>query len=313
MSAELSTRDAMIVTADASARNNRLRQAVDPDVVPTFLPIELVGGSVPYIAGLEDETVWHASAQACATNNVCYVFTVFEGRCWYLAAPASALANNPDSWCPLAAALPGNSEFWDTEAIYIYEQDGVAAALRWDPETHKMQVFDGPSRTILPHVQSLEANFVAIDPTRATIVPWVNRNLREEQLMRSTLKAISLSGLVIAFTSFLYLVGLQFTTMILTPNLAEAQAASAQATQQLMLTAARAAQSDSDKYLVRLQELLLIMQNVEGTLTRFEVKEGKITWEALIPPAVSGADLNQMGARTIGTQPDGRILINGES
>ena len=313
MTVELSTRDSMIVASDAAARNNRLRQAADPDVTATFLPIELVGGSVPYIAGLEDETVWHAAAQACASNNVCYTFTVFEGRCWYLAVPASAMANNPDSWCPLAAALPGNSEFWDTEAIYIYEQDGVAAALRWDPETHKMQVFDGPSRTILPHVQSLEANFVAIDPTRATVVPWINRNLREEQLMRSTIKWLLLSGLGVAFATFIYLLFLQTTTMWLKPSLGEAQAASAQATQQLMLTASRAAQSDSDKYLIRLQELLLIMQNVEGTLTRFEVKEGKITWEALIPPAVSGADLNQMGARTVGTQPDGRILINGES
>jgi hypothetical protein len=313
MSVELSTRDSMIVASDAAARNNRLRQAANPDIVPTFLPIELVGGSVPYIAGMEDETVWHAASQACATNSVCYAFTVFEGRCWYLAAPASAMANNPDSWCPLTAALPGNSEFWDTEAIYIYEQDGVAAALRWDPETHKMQVFDGPSRTILPHVQSLEANFVAIDPTRATVVPWINRNLREEQLMRSAIKWLLLSGLGVALTTVVYLVFLQLTTMWLRPSLAEAQSASAQATQQLMLTASRAAQSDSDKYLIRLQELLLIMQNVEGTLTKFEVKEGKITWEALIPPAVSGADLNQMGARTVGTQPDGRILINGES
>ena len=72
------------------------------------------------------------------------------------------MASFPDSWCPLAAALPGNSEFWDKETVYIYEHEGLASALRWDGETKRMQVFIGPSRSILPRIQSMDANFVTI-------------------------------------------------------------------------------------------------------------------------------------------------------
>ena len=80
-----------------------------------YLPHELVGGSVPYIAGTEEEAVWNAASQACGTEKVNYTYTVEDKYCWYIACPSSSLSSNPDTWCPLAAALPGNSEYWDKE------------------------------------------------------------------------------------------------------------------------------------------------------------------------------------------------------
>ncbi|HRC26070.1 MAG TPA: hypothetical protein PKX87_01415, partial [Alphaproteobacteria bacterium] len=129
-----------------------------------YLPMEMIGGSVPHIPGVEDETVWNAASQALGTERVHFCYTVEDKKLWYLACPSSALASSPDSWCPLAAALPGNSEYWDRETVYLYEQEGIASALRWDPETGRMQVFLGAARTILPRVQSMDANFVTINP-----------------------------------------------------------------------------------------------------------------------------------------------------
>ena len=118
-----------------------------------YLPQDLIGGSVPHIPGMDDESVWNAASQACGTEKVHYVYSVDGSRVWYLACPSAALASNPDSWCPLAAALPGYSEHWDKETVYLYEQEGTASALRWDPETGRIQVFLGASRTILPRVR----------------------------------------------------------------------------------------------------------------------------------------------------------------
>jgi len=83
------------------------------------LPAELVAGSIPHISGAEEEGVWNAAVQACGTERIHFTYTAHEGKCWYLATPSSALASYPDSWCPLAAALPGNSEYWDNETVYI--------------------------------------------------------------------------------------------------------------------------------------------------------------------------------------------------
>ncbi len=76
-----------------------------------YLPQELIGGNIPHIPGTEDEAVWNAASQACGTEKVHYSYSIAENRIWYLACPSASMASNPDSWCPLAAALPGNSEY----------------------------------------------------------------------------------------------------------------------------------------------------------------------------------------------------------
>ena len=98
------------------------------DLLP-YLPQELIGGVIPHLPGTEDEAVWNAASQACSTEKVHFCYSVEGGRLWYLACPSSSMASNPDSWCPLAAALPGKSEFWDKETVYLYEQEGLASAL----------------------------------------------------------------------------------------------------------------------------------------------------------------------------------------
>jgi len=164
------------------------------DLLP-YLPHELVGGSVPHIAGTEEEAVWNAASQACGTEKVNFCYTIENKRCWYIATPTSSLASNPDSWCPLSAALPGNSEYWDKETVYIYEQEGMASALRWDPDTGRMQVFLGAGRTLLPRIQSMDANFVTINPEMASPVPWRNRALKTEKLSRAAARVLLLVGI----------------------------------------------------------------------------------------------------------------------
>jgi hypothetical protein len=162
-----------------------------------FLPSELVGGSLPYVPGTEEEAVWNAAAQACSTEKVHYLYSIEGNKVWYLACSSSMLASNPDSWCPLAAALPGNSEFWDKETVYLYEQEGLASALRWDPETGRMQIYLGPARSILPRIQSMDANFVTVNPRVADIVPWQNRQLRTEQLARASARMLLIAGILL--------------------------------------------------------------------------------------------------------------------
>lgn len=278
-----------------------------------YLPPDIIGGSVPYVAGTEEEAVWNAASQACATDRVHYVYAVADGRCWYLATPSSSLASAPDTWCPLAAALPGNSEFWDRETVYIFDQEGTAAGLRWDQETGRMQVFVGPSRTILPRLQTLDANFVTISTERATPVPWKNRALMEEKLSRATVMGLFLSGLGVTVVALAIWIVTNILSITLTPDLKKAQADTTAATEKLMMQAGQVVRNDTDKYLFRLQELLIAMDNVNGTLTKYDVNNGVLTWEALIPAAAGGDNLNLWHAKAVGTAPDGRVKIQGNS
>ena len=274
-----------------------------------FLPAEdLVGGAVPHVAGKEDESVWNAAAQACGTERVHYCYTIDDGRCWYLATPSSALASNPDSWCPLAAALPGNSEYWDRQTVYIYEQEGAAAALRWDQETGRMQVYLGAARTLLPRIQSMEVNFVTINAEIAKPVPWKNLALQREKLSRMMIKILFLSGIVATGVSLLVWVGAYALANSISPKLDEARKVTTAATNQLLANAVNALQSNTDQHLVRVIELLNITSTFGGVLTRYEVKpDNSVEWEALIPNAVQPGQLN---AVAVGIE-EGRVKVKG--
>lgn len=276
-----------------------------------FLPSELVGGSVPYVAGHEEEAVWNAASQACATEKVHFTYTVEDNRCWYIACPSSALASNPDSWCPLAAALPGNSEYWDKETVYLYEQEGTASALRWDQDTGRMQVFLGAARTLLPRIQSMDANFVTINPEMADICPWRNRALMTEKLSRVSARLLMLSGLFVVMALAAFLAFQYFLTNTVKRDLNTVKEKTDRTAQKLMIEAYNALQSDTIKHMVRIQQLLDELKSIDGTLVKYEVVGKKLTWEVLVPSAYGQGVGSIQGKVQPGIEEDGRVRIKG--
>ena len=99
-------------------------------------------------------------------------------------------------------ALPGNSEYWDRQTVYIYESEGAAGALRWDQDTGRLQIYLGAARSILPRIQSMEANFVTINAESAKPVPWKNRALNQEKLSRMLVKGLFYAGGAVAGRRF---------------------------------------------------------------------------------------------------------------
>ncbi|MEM9468897.1 MAG: hypothetical protein AAF988_01925 [Pseudomonadota bacterium] len=276
-----------------------------------YLPQDLIGGAVPHVAGAEDEIVWNAASQACGTEKVHYTYTVEDGKVWYLACPSSSLASNPDSWCPLSAALPGNSEYWDRETVYLYEQEGLASALRWDQDTGRMQVYLGAARTLLPKIQSMDANFVTVNPEVADITPWKNKMLNTEKLSRATAKTLLLTGILLALVIFVFLVFQYLLTNFVQRDLAKVEQETQRTSQQLMMKAFDALQSDTIKHMVRVQELLDELKKIDGTLVKYKVDGSKVTWEALVPQGLekSGA---MRGTTVLGLEEgDKRIRVQG--
>lgn len=278
-----------------------------------YLPQELVGGVIPHIPGTEEEAVWNAASQACGTEKVHYCFSIDENRIWYLACPSASMASNPDSWCPLAAALPGNSEYWDRETVYLYEQEGLASALRWDPETGRMQVFLGASRTILPRVQSMDANFVTINPEVAEVVQWKNRTLKTEKLSRATARILAFIGVGVVLVSMVILLFSYVSVNLIQRNLTNVKNETERASQDLMLKAYNAMQSDTIKHMVRVQEILDGLAQLDSTLVKYEISQKGLEWEALVPPAFLDTVKETYGVTYDATkkEADGRIRVVG--
>lgn len=281
------------------------------DKLTPYLPLELVGGSVPHIAGTEEEAVWNAASQACSTEKVHFCYVVEDGRCWYLACPSSSLASNPDTWCPLVAALPGHSEYWDKETVYLYEQEGMASALRWDPDTGRMQVFLGAGRTLLPRMQSMDANFVTINPDMAQAVPWRSRMIKTEKLARASARMLLVVGILINLLIFAFFVFQFILTNTVQRDLAKVKTETDRASQKLMVEAYNALQSDSIKHMVRIQELLDELRTIDGTLVKYEVNGKKRNWDVLVPPAYGQGVGSIQGKVQAGIEKDGRVRLKG--
>lgn len=318
---ELEQEQAKTATQDKSVKAGILeRIAGDAKAMRKFytpyLPGELVAGTIPHIAGSEEESVWNAAVQACGTERVVFAYTVSEDRCWYIAAPASAVASNPDSWCPLVAALPGNSEHWDRETVYLYEEDGHAGALRWDQETGRMQLYLGASRTILPKIQTMDANFVTINPETATVYPWKNRELQVDLLSRAVGKMLVVSGVIVGVIATIYILVMFAAANLIRPQLDDTKAETEQASMLLLKSATESLENDAIRHIFRVQELLDTLVQIEGTLVRYEVSaNGRVVeWEALVPRTfASGDNAALRGAKPVGNklEADGRVRIKG--
>ena len=278
------------------------------------LPADMVGGSVPYVAGAENEAVWHAASQACGTENIHYCFSNDGGRVWYLAVPSSSLGSIANSWCPLASALPGQSEHWDKDTVYLYEQEGQASALRWDPDSGRMQLFVGPSRTILPRIQSMNANFVTINPETAKPLPWQNRTLKQERMARYTSVAVLLTGVVVATCLIAYILFVNITTISLRPQLEEIKQQTKASSEKLVTDSYQAFATNTPKYFVRARELHQALFDIGGQLLRFQLTpEGAVEWEALVPQATVGVENPALRSAkpTADIGEDGRVRIVG--
>lgn len=282
----------------------------------TILPNDMVAGSVPHIAGYEDGAVWNAAVQACGTERVHYIYTIDEDRCWYLAVPSAALASYPNAWCPLAACLPGNPEYWDRQTVYIYEQEGQVGALRWEPETGRLQLFMGPSRTTLPRIQSLDANFVTVNPAMLTPIPFRNRSLQSDKMARAFGRMLVFAGLGVGLITFAALIIIIMTEAFVSPKLDEVRARSAAASNALLEQATTALQNNTVAHFERVQQLLDTLIQIQGTLVRYQVGDtGTVEWEALLPKSYAVSDIPELAGASVvkdaEPEKDGRVRIRG--
>ena len=188
----------------------------------------------------------------------------------------------------------------------------MASALRWEPETGRMQLFLGASRTLLPRIQSMDANFVSINPEIADIVPWRSRQLRTEKLARATARLLLYSGLLLNALAIFFLITQFILTNMMHRNLDQVQMQTDQASADLMIKATGALQSDTIKNMVRVQELLDALVKIDGTLVKYKVDKGSVTWEALVPASFSNCTGALGGCQVkAGLEKDGRVRISG--
>jgi len=159
----------------------------------------------------------------------------------------------------------------------------------------------------------MDANFVTINPEVADIVPWRNRMLKTEKLARATAKMLVVSGIAVAISAAVILAFSWISINLLQRNLEHVKEQTQQSSVALVREANSAMQSDTIKHMVRIQELLDNLAGIDGTLVKYEVDKGRVSWEALVPQAFAVEAMQKLNAQpnSQDREKDGRLRISG--
>jgi hypothetical protein len=115
---------------------------------------------------------------------------------------------------------------------------------------------------------------------------------------------IMLSGMAVAMIATLVLIFNFLFINFVQRDLSDVRTQTEQASNDLMINAYNAMQSDTIRHMVRVQELLDQLAAVDGTLVKYDVQGKKVEWQALIPPAFA-----QDYGTPQGLAPDGRARV----
>ena len=122
-----------------------------------------------------------------------------------------------------------------------------------------------------------------------------------------------LSGLAVSLIAGLILVFSFFSVNMISRDLESVQDETQRKSEELMLKAYNAMQSDTIKHMVRVQEILDGLGRLDSTLVKYEIKGNTVHWEALVPPQYIQPVMDKYSVRVDETrkEKDGRIRVIG--
>lgn len=286
-------------------------QAVNKDI---YLSPHLVGGVLPIGADSLEKIVRDAAAQALGTESVAIHYRIHDGRCWYLAMPAADLASHPNSWCPLTLALPGGPAYADQSLIYWYEQNGHVAALLWDGDVPQFRLVSGPTRMVLPRLQTMGKPAIQIMAEGHEILDWKMPQLKQERDLRRTINMLNIAGLAVILLSILVLYYVHLTMRVHKPSLLQAQMRVQEHQDRMLEQSAMLAKSPTRYHLDNIQYMIDHVRLKNGVLAKYEINpDGRgAVWEVLLPQTVSDYSIGKFTGESQGVSGDWRVRIKGE-
>ena len=248
-----------------------------------IMPLDIVGGSVPYDPANHDRDIWFRASRALGTERLVYQYRVYDDQCFFLAIPSSVLSQNPFIWCPLVEALPGGDLFEDKNHIYLFEKEGISGAVSWNKVNEKMEVFAGYSRIVLPKVKLLQKPIKMIKETDTNPHEWHSRRLRDEGATKRIgymMVMSALLALIMVFAAGIFLnIKYLFDQEAL---LLQHNKSTIESIKLIKQTKAFHVQSPGF-YFVEYKDLKTRVESADGELLNYNIDRGKRFFKARMP------------------------------
>lgn len=281
-----------------------------------YFPAELIGGSCPLVKGEEEALAWNAAAEACDSERIHFVWRAYQGRIWYLALRSSDLASHAHSWCPFASLLPGMVDAKLPPVIYTYYSDEAAMLMAVEPEG--LQIIRGTSSVIRAKAERLARevdNMEIVDLIPDAIVKlkpvmWDSLSLLENRARRFFAAASVVSALTVTLCAFFVWLSTAVAQISYKANLEQLEVRTGAAVMQLQQTAMVLRTSDMREQIAAFNALNESLVGIQGWLKRYSIEGGQVKWWAVVPENLTSNRIQDIGAQTIETSPEGLIVAN---
>jgi hypothetical protein len=281
-----------------------------------FFPPEMIGGSCPAVKGDEEALAWNAAAEACASERIHFVWQVAEERVWYLAVRSSDLASHAKTWCPFASVLPGMPDAQPAPVIYTYYSDEAAILMAVDKDS--LQIIRASSSVIRAKAERLsrdmgQAKMVDLVPEVVVTLKaqmWESLSLLEDRARRFfALISVSSAVFVILISAFIWF-SASVAQLAYHADMKALKTNTDNALMQLQQTAMVLRTSDMREQIATFNRLNEGLVGLQGWLKLYYLKENKVKWWAVVPENLTSNRIQEIGAQTIETSPEGLIIAN---
>lgn len=314
--AALAEHDAAAPTGESSTSVLRAMSGSIGYVGEPYFPAELIGGTCPRVPGEEEEIVWNAAAEACDSERVHVVWQCHDNRIWYLAVRSSDLASHPNSWCPMAAFLPGSRGVADPPVCYTYFGEEVAVLMTVNSDG--LQIFRGTAPVVRAKAERMsremgQAPVVNIDLDRIeqlAPVPWYSLSLFENRARRVLATLSVLAALLVCGVSFLVWLSANMAQMAAHHDLRATLERTQEKSMALLTMAENARSSPLRDQVTRFLNVNDGLLALNGFLQVYEIKDGKSRWRAIVPPSATAERITAIGGKNIESTDRGVAIGN---
>jgi hypothetical protein len=308
----------VFASSNTTAENEAPNEGLGENFVQSFyFPPEMIGGTSPQVKGEEESLAWNAAAEASDSERIHFVWNAHEGRVWYLAVRSQDLAMNPHSWCPFASYLPGMPDALPAPAIYTYYSDEAATFMA--VERDSLQIFRGTNSVV-----RAKAERMARDMGNATIhdlVPdvivklqpsrWQSLSMLEDRARRFLTVTSVLTAAVVTLAALFIWFLASVTQIAYYAELKSLEERTRAASMQLQQSALVLRTSEMREQIAAFNRLNEGLINLQGWLKLYLLREGKVKWWAIVPASLTAQPIQEMGAQTMETIPEGLVIANG--
>lgn len=297
--------------------NPALIGTADEAIQTYFFPPEMIGGSCPQVKGEEEALAWNAASEACGSERIHFVWQVDGERIWYLAVRSADIASTSKTWCPFASVLPGMPDAQPGPVIYTYFSDEAAVLMAVDRDS--LQVIRGSPSVIKAKAERLmrEIKGAKIHELVPDVIVnlkarmWDSLSLLENRARRFFAVISVLSAIAVTLISAFIWFSASLAQLAYRADLSDLQARSRAALLQLQQTAMQLRTSDMREQIATFNRLNENLIGLQGWLKLYYMKGGEVKWWAVVPENLTSNRIQEIGAQTIESSPEGLIIANG--